>query len=101
MDQLLIKSLITEIHLPASLEMIREDTFFARPGLRSIDLPAVLWHIHAPTFGSLDGQETLTLPATVKPIGKHTFCNCRKLTLLFPAIRTASRPTGMENLSPT
>ncbi len=92
-DPLLTRYPITEIHLPASLETIHDDTFFDHPDIRRINLPAGLRHIGQQAFWGLDDLEELTLPMTVETIGKHAFCNCRKLTLRVSG-DSASIPAG-------
>ena len=43
----------------------------------------------------LDDLESLTLPATLKTVGRHAFCNCKRLTVTVPFLKDAL-PEGFD-----
>ncbi len=76
-----IKQPFFEVHLPSTLKIIHEDTFFDCAEIRKVHIPQSVQEIGTQAFWGMDELEEILLPQSVKMIGKHAFCNCPNLML--------------------
>jgi len=73
-----------QIVLPDGLKKIGSCAFFdCFIELKSVNIPLSVEEIGDEAFWALDDFESVTISPLIKKIGKHAFCNCRKLTITF------------------
>jgi len=75
---------IIEIRLPYGLKEIGAYAFYdCLPEVKKIGIPSTVEKIGEAAFWGLDSLESVYLSINIITIGKHAFCNCSKLKILF------------------
>ncbi len=71
---------LTEVRLPATVQVIAMRAFKNCPAIQSVELPIALTEVGKEAFEGCKALTAIDLPRSLKVIGERAFKNCRGLT---------------------